>query len=124
MLITFVTPRVAGIQEAEDSQRAVAARERSKDFDIAGNHAVTAKIVAVRIGRIILRTERARIIAAHRADAAHVEVFEEGELIRTAVDVAPADLAVKSQSPGTRERNVVLVLVSGFVVLNVKTGEP
>ena len=50
VLITFVTSRVAGIQEAEDSQRAVAARERSKDFDIAGNHAVTAKIVAVRIG--------------------------------------------------------------------------
>src|SRR5258705_13203662 len=90
--VALRAPYIAAVEEREDPQRAVVAgtRQRERQLDVADDHLRTADRIA---GRRIARTQRARLIAAHRTDTARVVVLE--DRVRLAIEtVAIAALDV------------------------------
>src|SRR5437899_12100251 len=100
---------VAAVEEPRQTQRRIAARARHRERELerAGRLAVAADRVAVEV----LRPERERPVAAHRARRAGKEVLEERQGL-PAEAAGEAELAARQQRERTRERVIPLVLVA------------
>src|SRR5207342_3538376 len=102
------------------AQRAVLLRARHREQDLQGADQLA--VAADRVAQLVLRAERERAIAAHRAGAAAEKVLEERQRL-VAVAAGIADLAAGMEGEGARQRVVPLVLEPEPVVLQVAAGQ-
>src|SRR5258706_2127621 len=115
------TEYITGIDECRQAHRFILhARYREQDFKVADQALVAAQKL---IGKWIAWTERALLEAAHRINAAGIEILEEWKrLAAVTIDKTILHIGVKNQ--GTPDRPQVLGLSVDAIVLYIAAGQP